>query len=44
MATLAQYLAHAQNYGGFDSIWQAAWGDLSAIQLGEEVVRVLVEL
>jgi hypothetical protein len=34
-ATLAAYVRHAEQYGGLRDCWEAARGDLDAIELGE---------
>jgi hypothetical protein len=38
--TLAEYERHAELFGGFDSIWQAALEDLDATRLGELTIRL----
>jgi hypothetical protein len=35
MPTLADYIRHAATYGGLRDCWEAAWDDLSPVELGE---------
>ena len=35
MADLGAYLTHAKTYGSLRDVWETAWDDLDAIEVGE---------